>query len=557
MTEPIGPASQYASAKPFYDKAKPSSGNLAGSPEDQDRLRAYALYEDMYHNRPETFKVFLRGSDADSGIYFPSAKKIIEAMNRFYCKDFNFVVPPGDGAAKETENTLIMHMGNLFRRENILSKFANQKRNGLIRGDVCWYLKADPAKPALSRISVLELSPANYFPIPDPNDAKRIIGCHIVDVVWDAREKDDKSKKVARRQTYLKSGVSFVPATNSYVEAPASTPGVWYETTHWEIGKWDDRNMKKEDMEQVKDAALVDVAMMQLPAQITSLPVYHWKNGPSDTLFGTSELSGIETLIAAINQSMTDEDLTLVLQGLGVYATDSKAPVDAMGKPTSWQMGPGIVVEHTAGTNFQRISGVSSVAPYQEHITAMQNAMQEGNGIPDIAAGKVDVTVAESGVSLALQLAPILASGKEKEGEILGVTDHMLYDLITMWFPAYEQLTFEGASASSTVGDPMPVNRDARIQEVMLLFTSSLITIAMAQAELAKLGYNFQAGDDIRVLQEAAALSAAQGNDENANRYRQELEPRTRELNDGAGTDPGGLIGAGVDSAASGAPAPA
>lgn len=557
MTEPIGPASQYASAKPFYDKAKPSSGNLAGSPEDQDRLRAYALYEDMYHNRPETFKVFLRGSDADSGIYFPSAKKIVEAMNRFYCKDFNFVVPPGDGAAKDSENLLIMHLGNLFRRESILSKFANQKRNGLIRGDVCWYLKADPTKPALSRISVLELSPANYFPISDPNDAKRILGCHIVDVVWDAREKDDKSKKVARRQTYLKAGVSFAAATNSYVEVPAATQGIWYETTHWEIGKWDDRNMKKEDMEQVKDPALVDVAMMQLPAQITSLPVYHWKNGPSDTLFGTSELSGIETLIAAINQSITDEDLTLILQGLGVYATDSKPPTTATGAPAPWTLGPGVVVEHTMGTKFDRISGVSSVAPFQEHITAMQNAMQEGNGIPDIAAGKVDVTVAESGVSLALQLAPILASGKEKEGEILGVTDHMLYDLITMWFPAYESLTFEGASASSTVGDPMPVNREARIQEVMLLFTSSLITIAMAQAELAKLGYNFQAGDDIRVLQEAAALSAAQSNDENANRYRQELEPRTRELNEGAGTDPGGLLGAGVDPSQSEPPATA
>ena len=553
MTGPIGPASQYASAKPFFDKAKPSTGNLANSPDDQARLQAYALYEDMYHNRPETFKVFIRGEDADSGIYFPSAKKIVEAMNRFFCKDFNFIVPPGaDEANADAENTLVMHMSNLFRREKMLSKFANQKRNGLIRGDVCWYLKADPNKPAGSRISILELNPSNYFPIPDPADKTRVIGCHIVDIIRDPREKDDKSKEIVRRQTYLKTGVSYDAATGQYVEvvAAGATQGVWYETTHWTIGKWDDRNMKKDDMEQATGNGIVDIAMTQLPAQITSLPVYHWKNGPSETLFGMSELAGIETLVAAINQSMTDEDLTLVLQGLGVYATDSKAPTDATGKPTAWTLGPGVVVEHTMGTNFQRISGVSSVAPFQEHITAMQNAMQEGNGIPDIAAGKVDVTVAESGVSLALQLAPILASGKEKEGEALSVTDHMLYDLITMWFPAYESLSFEGASVSSTVGDPMPVNREARIQEVMLLFTSSLITIAMAQAELAKLGYNFQAGDDIRVLKEAAALAAAQSGDENANRYAQELEPRTRELNDGAGEEVGGLIGAGVEPSA-------
>lgn len=551
MTEPIGPASQYASAKPFFDKAKTSSSNLAGSPDDQDRLRTYALYEDMYFNRPETFKVFLRGDDQDSGIYIPSAKKIIEAMNRFFCKDFNFTVSTmmGDEA---TQNELVLRMGNLFKRERILSKFANQKRNGLIRGDACWFLKADPNKPQFSRISVEELNPANYFPIVDPRDRKRVIGAHIVEVVQDPNEADDKTKFLARRQTYLREGVTFNAASSRYEQAPSQTQGVWYEVTHWEVGKWDDRNMKAEDLEQVTTPD--DVALAQLPAQITSLPIYHWKNGTSDTLFGNSELSGIETLVAGINQAMTDEDLTLVLQGLGIYATDSKPPTDAAGNAQDWELGPGVVVEHSVGTKFERITGVSSVSPWQEHIAAMKEGMQEGNGIPDIAAGKVEVTVAESGVSLALQLAPILASGGEKEGETLGVTDHMLYDLVTMWFPAYEMVSFEGASVSSTVGDAMPVNREAKIQEVILLFTTSLITIAMAQAELAKLGYNFMAGDDIRVLKEAAALAAAQSGDEAANRYMQELEPRTRDLNEGAGEDVGGLIGAGVEPGASSEP---
>lgn len=554
MTEPLGPAGQYASARPFFQKAKTSSSNLAGSPDDQDRLRAYALYEDMYYNRPESFRVFLRGEDSENGeLYIPSAKKMVEAMNRFLCKDFNFFVSTEQGDSS-TQDELILRMENLFKRERIPAKFANQKRNGLIRGDVCWYIKADPNKPQFSRLSVLELNPANYFPIVDPNDNKRVLGCHIVEVVQDPREADDKTKVLARRQTYLKGGVTFNTTNSRYEETPGNqVQGVWYEVSHWEVGKWDDRNMKAEDLERVTVEG--DVPLAQLAPQITSLPVYHWKNGVSDTLWGNSELAGIETLIAGINQAMTDEELTLVLQGLGVYATDSKPPVDASGAQAPWTLGPGAVVEHSAGTKFDRVSGVSTVAPFQEHIAAMKEAMQEGNGIPDIAAGKVDVKVAESGISLQLQLAPILASSQEKEKEILSITDHMLYDLVTMWFPAYEGTSFDGVSISTVVGDPMPVNRDARIQEVMLLFTSSLITIAMAQAELAKLGYQFQKGDDIRVLREAAALAAAQSNDPEANRYAQELEPRTRQLNPGAGSEPGGLIGAGVETGGTGAEA--
>lgn len=554
MTEPLGPQGQYASARPFFEKAKSSSSNLSGSPDDQDRLRAYALYEDMYFNRPESFRVFLRGEDSENGeIYIPSAKKMIEAMNRFLCKGFNFFVTTEVGEETD-QNELILRLGNLFKREKMKAKFANQKRNGLIRGDVCWYITADPTKPQHSRISIHELNPSNYFPITDPNDKKRLLGCHIVEVVQDSREKDDKTKTLARRQTYLKAGVSFNTTHGRYEQAPGTTQqGIWHEISHWEIGKWDDRNMKQEDLERV--TVPEDSPMTQLAAQITSLPVYHWKNGVSDTLFGNSELQGIETLVAGINQAATDEELTLVLQGLGVYATDSKPPVNADGSTAPWSLGPGAVVEHSSGTSFNRVSGVGSLAPYQEHINFLKEGMQEGNGIPDIAAGKVDVAVAESGVSLQLQLAPILASSKEKEEEILAVTDQMLYDLVTMWLPGYEQVSFGEAIATAVVDDPMPVNRDARIQEIMLLFTSSLITIAMAQAELAKLGYQFQKGDDIRVLREAAALAAAQSNDPEGNRVIQELEPRTRELNPGAGTEPGGLLGAGVEGA-EGAPAP-
>lgn len=538
MTSPIGPSGQYATSKEFAGRVGGATSNLAGSPNDRDRIQAYSLYEDFYYNRPETFRVLQRGEDAEP-VYIPTAKKIVEAMNRFLCKGFAFVVPPRGNDTDEAE--LIMRMENLFKREKFYSKFNSQKRMGLIRGDAMFYVVADPTKAQFSRLSIYELPPGNYFPIKDPNDPNRVIGCHIVEVVRDTRDKDDRNKTIARRRTYLKGGVAYNQSNEQYEQAPGAAEGVWTEVTHWEIGKWDDRNMKKEDMEQVKVPE--DIAMFQLPSQITSLPVYHWRNVTIDgSTFGNSELAGIETLITAINQDISDTQLTMILQGLGIYMTDSKPPTDAAGNPQNWELGPGSVAEIAQGSRFERVTGVGSVSPALELMQELKTGAQEANGIPDIAAGKVDVSVAESGVSLALQLAPILAAGKEKEGEILGTMDHMIHDLKSQWFPAYEGVTFsEDVTIVTHVDDAMPVNREARIQEVMLLFTSNLITIAAAQAELAKLGYKFSAGDEKQVLVDAAALAAAQQGE--ANRYQQEVTPPDRSLAEGAGEIPGAVGG--------------
>ena len=528
MTSPIGPADQYATAKQFYDRVKRNTENLAQSGTDLDRLSAYALYEDMYYNRPETFRVFMRGEDDDvNEVYLPSGKKIVEAMNRFLCKEYDFIVPPrGDDS---NEARLVMRMDNLFKRERLKSKINNQKRMGLVRGDALLFVRADPSKEQFSRISIDEISPGNYFPITDPGNSKRVIGCHLVEVVRDPSEKEDRTKMIVRRQTYLKSGVSYSASDNGYVVTETTDSTIYYEVSHWSIGKWDDRNMKNGDLERVQAQGVNDTPFTPLPTQITSIPVYHWKNGSTDTLFGNSELAGIETLIAAANQSITDEDLSLVLACLGVYATTSKPPVDAAGQPANWQVGPGAVVEHAKDTDFTRVSGVASVEPYQSHISKLENAMQEGAGIPDIAAGKVDVAVAESGVSLSLQLAPILASSKEKGDEILSVLDHLLYDLVTQWFPAYEGEDFGSSICVSTTGNPLPENREARVQEVMLLFTSGLIELGHARAELAKFGYDFT-----QTPADVLRATSIENKDTDTNRFQQELEEGSRDLAEGA-----------------------
>lgn len=498
-------AKHYSSIKPFFV----GSVDLAVSQEDIDRSRAYEAYDDFYYNRPETLKVQIRGDSLP--IYLPSAKKIVEATNRFLAVKFNFAVSPRGGTSQE-QALMTMFMTNLFQREEFYTKFAMQRRHCLIRGDEVWHITADDAKEQGKRISVHTLHPQSYYPIEDPDNPGRLLGCHLVDLVQDPRQPDDKTKKVVRRQTYRR-----VTDANGN-----PTGAITSELTTWELGAWDDRTLKPDELKPVSTIKKIRV----LPPQITSLPVYHIRNNPmSDVIFGFSQIAGIETIVNGLNQSITDEDLTLVIQGLGMYWTTSGAPQNADGSPAPWNLGPGQVVEVGDGQQFGRVTGVSSVAPMVEHMNFMDGYMQQGVGVPDIAAGRVDVAVAESGISLKLQLAPILAANAEKELEKLAKMDHMLWDITHMWMPAYEQLSLEGVEVVSVVDDPMPINREAKIQEILLLVTSNVITIAMAQTELAKLGYNFNAGDEVRVIQEAQALALAKSGDPFNNRFGEETEP--------------------------------
>lgn len=524
MTSPLTAAGQYASAVPFLGK---QDSNLASSGEDSYRVRAYKLYEDFYHNRPDTFKVFLRGSEEDSTpIYIPSTRKMVEATNRFLAKNFNYVVSPKHGESSD-QKLADLFFANLFKREEIYKKFSTNRRYGLIRGDALWHITADATKPAGKRISIHQTNPSNFFLIPDPDDANRHLGCHIVDFVQDPSKPEDRTARIVRRQTYLRKN-AILDSNGGYYIPLGGDPGGWTsELTFWEIGKWDDRNIKTADLKQITTSSTR--LRFDLNPLITAMPVYQWKNNEIPEMdFGMSQVAGVETLIAGINQSITDEDLTLVMQGLGMYWTNAGPPKNEDGTPAPWQIGPGIVVEVGDENTFGRVTGVSSVAPMLDHMKFMQDNMGQSLGIPEIAQGRVDVAVAESGISLSLQLAPIIASNADKEVEILGVMDHMFYDLVNGWIPAFESLSFE-VSVSSVVGDPMPVNREARIQEILLLQASGLITIAQAQAKLTEYGYEFKAGDDIKVMEEAAALANARTGDPFNNRFGEETEPDSDE----------------------------
>lgn len=462
--------------------------------EDQARLRAYDLYERMYWNEPGTFTLVKRGEDPTE-IMIPSVRKIVNAKSRFLAVDFDFLVDPKLGSGGE-QAELQRRLGDLFKRELVYTKFDNQKRFGMVKGDQVWHLLADDDKPAEHRLSIIEVDPANYFAITDENDPDKILGCHIAELIKDPADK--KGKQVIKRQTYRKGDIG-----------EDGLQEITTELTYWQLDAWDDRVLDAKELKPYRHAELVEIPQKVLEG-IHALPVYPIPNlRMSGFAYGVSELKGFESLVAAMNQSLSDEDITLVMQGLGVYWTNAGPPTDAAGNETALEISPGVILEVPDGNTIGRLNGVSSVAPMQDHIKSMMTELQQGSGTPDIATGIVDVALAESGISLELKMAPLLAENREKERILLGVLNQMLYDIVVYWFPAFEEYN-TAARATVSVGDPKPVNREAKINEIILLVTPAgpgsvaLITPEMAFDAVANLGYEYPPGAKDKLLEAAS-----------------------------------------------------
>lgn len=527
---------QYRVPEPFFG---PADGNVVNDM-DQKRIRSYDLYEDLYNNDHNSLKIVLRGDDS-LPIYMPNGKKIVNTTNRFLARGFDYFVEPNDRDGKPVDEgtlqTVEQYMANLYKREAIKAKFASSKRWGLVRADAIFMITADPNKVEGSRISIHEVDPRSVFLIDDPDEVNRIWGVHIVERVKDFREDDQvgTTKQLAKRSTYYKEKDPNDP--NKF------TGKVTHEVTHWEIGKWDDRTLSVDKLERVVSADH-DQEMAYLETStgsIPELPLYIWSiDKPMNSSWGTSLLSGLETLIFGINQSLSDEDLTLVMRGLGMYVTNAGAPVGDNGEILSWNVGPGQIIEIGESQEFTNVAGVGSVEPYQDHMKYMDEiGLQESSGTPGVAVGRVDVTVAESGISLKLQLDPLLAANQERELEMLVTLDQMHYDLVTYWLPTYEGIKTNGCVVSTIFDDPMPINTNQVIQDVVLLRTSNLILTEMAVDKLSEIGWKYPAGmsvqDVVDALNEQAKSDAtnidpfaASGRfGEEQNSFENEVDPET------------------------------
>ena len=163
----------------------------------------------------------------------------------------------------------------------------------------------------------------------------------------------------------------------------------------------------------------------------------------------------------------------------------------------------------TGEQEFTNVSGVDSVAPYQDHMNWIdEKGMSESSGTPAVAIGRVDVATAESGIALKLQMDPLLAANQERELPIYITMDRLHHDLVNMWIPAYEKVDTNGAVVSTVFGDPMPVNENQVIQDVVLLRTSNLILTEMAVDKLSSIGWKYPPGMSVQEIVDALAQQA-------------------------------------------------
>lgn len=452
---------------------------------DQERLQSYLLYEQMYWNVPETFKLTQRGTNS-MPIYVPSSRTIVDTSNRYTAPDFALNIRPRAGG-QDTNDVIAarLAMQDLFARERFRARFLGAKRYCQIQGDWVWHITADPLKPVGRRLTLTTLDPSMYFPIPDPDNIEKIVGVRLVIPVTEGTD------PAVRRLTYMKVVAG---------QGDSSTTTITVEEGIYKVDEWENA-----------DATPVRVikATTPLPPEITAIPVYHVKNfeEPGNP-FGSSELRGLEIVMAAVNQTISDEELALALAGIGQYVTDAPHPVDPRTRQTvPWQLGPGTVNHVPTGHIFKRVEGVGSVAPYGDHYGRLWDALKWASASPDIAIGTVDVTIAESGIALALQMSPILAKSGEKDELIISTHDQMFFDVLNMWYPAYEETLFAEITVESLVGDKLPVDRAARFTELNDMLDRKVIDTQYYREEAAKLGYVFPDDIGARVEKEQKALA--------------------------------------------------
>jgi hypothetical protein len=492
--------------------------------DDLQRVQAYWTYDDIYNNVAEAFEALLRSDEDPKGRrYVPYGRAILEGTNRYLGRDLTvtYEVPVDSPADEVAQADLANWVKALFDREGFVVRFAETKRTMLRRGDAFLQISADTSKPEGSRLRITALDGAQYFPIFMGTDRERVAGVYIITLLTSP----DKQTVVAQREWYQR-----ILTPEDVAAVPGSVlGGIYYKIDFFEQDKWDDRfPLSKNDLSPTGPPNWINwgayytggdgnpgaFAGFMLPATVTAIPVYHFKNTDTGP-FGFSLLQGLESVLAGITQGVSDEDMAIALAGIGVYATDSGTPRNAKGEEVDWIIAPGSVLELETGRNFKRVEGVSSVQPIQDHVETLKDVALESSGTPDIAVGKVDVNVAESGVALAIKMAPVIAANKEREDGMAAVLTQFLFDLLNGWAPAYEgRQPIEGTfTVNVTFGDPMPVDRAAVIAEIVELIAAKIIDTQYAQQYLAdKLGFNFPT-DLLGRMQaaDAAALDAQAG----------------------------------------------
>jgi hypothetical protein len=462
--------------------------------EDKSRVLAYDLYESIFWTAPDSFQLTMRGQEGEP-VYVPSGRQVVEMAHRYMAPKMQIVTDPLFGTPQQQAEAMIF-FNEFAARERFYSKFSSAKLYGLMRGDQVWHVFADEDRPEGARVSVFPIHAGTYFPEFLEDDLTQIIKVHLVEPTMLG------DKAAVYRLTYEKESGVGGPSRILASEAI-------YEAENW----------GQPGTDQGEVLLSTEVPQFALPDSIDAIPVYHIPNVyDPDFPWGSSEMRGIERLMRAINQGITDEETALVLEGLGVYVTTAGQPIEvdeATGEEVEapWVVAPGHVIELPAGSDLKRVSGVASVAPYMDHLRFLLEQIDATVGGNDVTRARFDVATAESGIALALKMSPLFSRMEEKELVTTDVMNQMLFDL-RKWFTEYEPLSFEEIRWTPIYGPKIPINKKETFTQVMEMVTNKVTSTRDARRKLIDLGWVFSSDEDIegeiqREVQVAADAEAA------------------------------------------------
>lgn len=437
---------------------------------DQERLAAYETYDKIYWSYPRVFRLSMRGTN-DQPIYVPSARTIVDSTAHYLLKGLRI-----SAGKSGSEGSLNDALAKFLKRERFLSRFHQNKVAGVTRGDWIFHMTANPALPEGRRLSLTTVDPASYFPIWDEEDPEKRIGADLVEQ-W-INPQDNKVYVKRLRYTYQ----------DTLASRRVLREEVILEMEGWWKGK------AATVHQQIRPPLL-------LPEGITDLPVYHFKNleWQGDD-FGASELRGFERIMGAVNQSISDEELALALDGLGVYATDAPAPTNDHGEDIDWEVFPGSVLEIPSGTSLKRVEGVGSVKPMQDHVGFLLDQLFEASGT--FRAGQISVQEAESGIALAIRFMPTLAKLEHREHEALDRLENLFFEW-KRWHNAFEGSSFgDEEEIQIEIGEKLPANRTAILNELNNMLDRGVISRKFYRSEALKLGYDIPATMEEEILEE-------------------------------------------------------
>lgn len=473
-----------------WSTARPYFGKLPAwvAKEDQERIASYEKYDEMYWNDPRQFSV--RVLEDEEPVYIPNARTVVDTTAHYLLKGLKITCSDSDTKLKEALTAFL-------DRELFYSRFHTAKHAGVARGDFVMHLTADPNKAEGTRISLNSVDPSMVFPVYHDDIPDKVIACHIVDFYF---LPDEPDKQRIRKLTYRLE-------ENGDVRKITREEGVYEMEPKW-------YGPEPKLVKQLIPKGYLD-------PRITTIPVYWFKNqGWDGWNYGASDLKGMESLIAAVTQQSTDVQTSLSLEGLGVYATDGGRPVDDAGVEGDWEVSPGKVMEVPAGAYFRRVEGVGSITPAADQINYLESKMREASGLSDVALGRVDVQVAQSGIALAIKFLPTAAKIEERDLAGIGKLKQLFFDWKT-WHGVFEKQELTG-DVVVEIGDKLPQNRTERVNELNNMLDRGVISKAYYRDEMKKLGYIFP--DDIEAQidaekkkeAEAAALAAPPGLQQNA-----------------------------------------